>query len=286
MKRLLIVLLALSTIPAFSQKNPTEEAQPIVAEGKRLYRSEMASWYGTDLFLEKYKDRNMIGGYFSYEENNIPRCIFFSNDETVKVIGTMTFDSTYNTKTATVDLTERDFSTVEKDYYELRKSALNIIMGDTMFKTYRNMNLNLIPIINGSERKLYILTGTSENGLVIFGNDYLLIFNKNNGLLTKKALHRNIIPVNYGGKDEESKDLGGTMHTHLPETGDFITATDICTLMLYKKLTNWKQHTVVSEKYLNIWDCVNDKLVVLPMDAIKKIYKEDEKQDKKKDKKE
>ena len=36
-------------------------------------------------------------------KNNIPGVFSFSMMETVKVIGTMTFDSTYNTKTATVD---------------------------------------------------------------------------------------------------------------------------------------------------------------------------------------
>lgn len=46
-----------------------------------------------------------------------------------------------------------------------------------------------------------------------------------------------------------------TIHSHLPETGDYITATDICTLMLYEKAAKWKSHNVVSEKFLNIWDC-------------------------------
>ena len=40
-----------------------------VAEGKKLYASEMASWYGTDLFLEKYLLKNNIGGYFSFQPN-------------------------------------------------------------------------------------------------------------------------------------------------------------------------------------------------------------------------
>jgi hypothetical protein len=37
------------------------------------------------------------------------------------------------------------------------------------------------------------------------------------------------------------------MHSHLPETGDFITPTDICTLMPYEKFANWKTHNVVSK---------------------------------------
>ncbi len=40
-------------------------AQEITDEGIQLYRSEMASWYGTDVFVENYKQRENIGGYFS-----------------------------------------------------------------------------------------------------------------------------------------------------------------------------------------------------------------------------
>jgi hypothetical protein len=83
------------TLSVFGQKNPTEEAQPIVAEGKLLYRLEMASWYGTDLFLENYKKRENIGGYFSYSDNDISNCIFFSKSDNPKVIGTISFIDYY-----------------------------------------------------------------------------------------------------------------------------------------------------------------------------------------------
>jgi hypothetical protein len=46
----------------------------------------------------------------------------------------------------------------------------------------------------------------------------------------------------------QGKDEIGAMHSHLPESGDFSTATDICTLMLYAQITKWKQHIVVSKK--------------------------------------
>ncbi|MEZ4772703.1 MAG: hypothetical protein R3D00_05915 [Bacteroidia bacterium] len=71
MPKPLTFLLTLLTLSVFAQKNPTEEAAPIVAEGKLLYKSEMASWYGTDLFLEKYNNRDHIGGYFSYTDESV-----------------------------------------------------------------------------------------------------------------------------------------------------------------------------------------------------------------------
>jgi hypothetical protein len=268
MKKLFSIVLLLLCSFAYAQENPTEQAQPIVKEGKLLYRSEMASWYGTDLFIEKYKNAGNISGYFSYTEDSLSKCVFFSQGEPAKVIGTITFDSTYNIETANLDLTERSFTAAENDLYLLRKAALSEINSDTMFGSYKNTSLNLIPLIIGNEKKVYLLTGPKEPGVVIFGNDYLLTFDKNNKVLIKKPLHKNIILVYYGKSDGNEE---GTIHTHLPETGDFITATDICTLMLYAKFAKWKQHNVVSANYLNIWDCINNRLLVLPMSTIKKI---------------
>lgn len=285
MNRALTIILTFLSLSVFGQSNPTEQAQPIVAEGKLLYKSEMASWYGTDLFLENYTDRENIGGYFSYTDKELAKCIFFSKADKPKVIGTITFDSTYNTKTANVILTEREFTKTENDLYEIRKLALTEINSDTLFKTYKNTNLNLIPLINGSDKKVYILTGPQNNGVVIFGNDYLLTFDNNNKLLIKKQLHKNIIPVSYGGKEEEYKKSIGAMHSHLPETGEFMTATDICTLMLYEKFAKWEQHIVVSEKYMNIWSCKTDQLTVIPRDVVEKINKDQEKRNKKDKKK-
>lgn len=284
MKKLAIIFFTSLYLDVAGQGNPTEQAQPIVAEGKRLYKSEITSWYGTDLFLEKYTDKTKIGGYFSYTENEISKCIFFSKADTPIVIGAISFDSTFNTKTAKIDLAERNFTNNENNLYAIRKLALATIRSDTFFKTYKNTNLNLIPIIYNGDKKVYVLTGPEQNGVVIFGNDYLISFDKSNEIISKRQLHRNIIPINYGGKEEEGINVEGTIHSHSTETGDFITATDICTLMLYEKFAKWKQHNVVSEKYLNVWNCSTDQLVVIPMDLIDKIDKVQEKEKKKKNK--
>jgi hypothetical protein len=284
MKTTLIIILSIFTVSVFGQKNPTEKAQPIVEEGKLLYKSEMASWFGTDLFLESYKERDNIGGYFSYAVKDTAKCIFFSKAENPKVIGTISFDSTYNVNSAKTDLTERDFTSVEKDLYQIRDASLMELQTneDEFFTFYENTSPNIIPLISEGEKKVYILTGPQQSGVVIFGNDYLLKFDKNNKLKSKKQLHKNIIPVEYGGDVEEGKEVEGAVHSHLPETGDFITATDICTLMLYEKFTGWKTHTVISEKYLNIWNCKTDELMVISTKTVDKIDKDQEKRKKKK----
>jgi len=274
MKLRFTIIFILISFNTFGQ-NTSKKTAPIIKEAKRLYDVEMASWYGTDIFIEKYPNKENIGGYFSYVDKNVPTCIFFNRDESPKIIGTITFDSTYNVQTASVNLEERNLNTIEGELYMLRKKAIELAQKDTIFKSYKNTALNFIPLINGKDKKVYILTGPQKSGVVIFGNDYLITFDKKNNIKSRKQLHRNIIPIYYGAEEEKDEQ---TMHTHSPETGDFITATDICTLMLYAKYTKWKQHTVISKKYMNIWNCSSNELFVMTVEAMKKINEHQAKQ--------
>lgn len=280
MKRPLILLLSFVTTTLFAQDDLPRQARENVAEGKLLYRSEMASWYGTDLFLEHHKNRRDIGGYFSYTDSGFAKCVFFSNAAVPQVIGTIYFDSTYNTRTASIVLRERPLTSYENDLYVIRKKTMELLTEGDFYKSYEHTNPNLIPLIKGEEKKVYILTGPQENGVIIFGNDYLVTFDKNNNVVDKKSLHRNIISIDFQNKND-STNVVGAMHSHLPETGDFITPTDVCTLMLYEKFANWEQHEVVSKNYLNIWNCKTNELTVMPMKTVNKILKDQEKKKRK-----
>lgn len=263
-------LLFIYSLNAFAQLSIEElrkKAIPIVEEGKKLYQSEMASWYGTDLFLEVFQDRPAIGGYFSYDEGDAAKCIFYSKGEQPRVIGTISFESTYDPKKAVMSLTKRDFTSQEQALYQIRSNALTLVRTDTLFKHFKNTDLNLIPIISNGEKKVYVLTGPKQTGIIIIGNDYRITYDKDNHVKEKKQLHKNILSFQYGSNDSTIE----STHTHLPSTGDFITPTDICTLMLYEKFTTWKRHSVISKDYLSIWDCTTDKLSIIPMELIEKI---------------
>lgn len=277
MKRIFFLFLTFVSLSAGAQTDLQTRIKTIVDEGKRLYRSEMASWYGTDLFLVNYKSRTNVGGYFSFTtKEDVSKCIFFSKTEKPKVIGTISFDKTFNPELAKIDLNEREFTAIENDLYVLRKVALATINTDTLFKRYSNTDLNLIPLVYNNEKKVYVLTGPKQGGAVILGNDYLMTFDSNNQLIARKPLHKNIIPVPYAGKQSDGTEIVSTIHSHLPETGDLITSTDICTLMLYEKFAKWKSHKVVSQKYLSTWDCAKDELTVVEMGAVEKMLKEQE----------
>lgn len=178
-------------------------------------------------------------------------CLFYSKGEKPQVLERISFKDSYEPSKAIVEDQKGEFTSQEQEYYLLRKNALDEVEKDTaFFRSYKNTSLNLIPIIENNKKQVYILTGTSRSDLVIIGNDYLLNFDNDNKLISKKKLHANIITLQT--KVEEEKEEGkvtiGSVHNHIPETGDYITATDICTFMLYEKFTNWKQQMVISEK--------------------------------------
>ncbi len=247
--------------PAFSQEVPLQVRDSILKEADILYKSEQASWYGTDIFMQEYKgNKNNITGYFSYSMGDDQVCVFYDNAETPNIIGTIKFPQKGD---VLYDSAQRSFSALEKEYYHLRIAAYAEINNDTtLFRSYKGTNLNLIPIIDDTSRRVYVITGTAKPDVVFLGNDYLLYYTINNKLISKKAIHQGLIPVSYS--DPGAKDEMGAVHNHLPETGHFITATDICTIRLYQKIAKWKQHMVISEKYMSIWNCESNHLLIVP----------------------
>lgn len=272
MKSLLTVtLLVLSSASGFGQDKIEKLKNEVVREGFLLYESEKASWHGTDLFLEKFTDRTKIGGYASYTDGDNPKCIFVSKDDKTKVIGTMTFDKNFDLKTATTDLTERQLTNTEKEYITLREKAFERIYNDTIFKLYKNTNFNVVPLISDKESKVYVLTASTENGKVVIGNDYLIEFNKKGEVKKTSRLHKSMLSFDFGDKE---KQMISAMHSHLPEYNEIMTPTDICTTMLYQDYTKWENHTVLSKKYVSIWDCEKKQLVVHTREAWEKIGKD------------
>ncbi len=267
MKDLFIVFLTTLTF-SFSWGQSKEEKE-VVRVGKLLYKIEAASWNGTDVLLNKFGNlRQNIGGYFSYINKGSTWCIFYSKDDYPKVLLTIAF---VDDKDATVIISdqERQLSRLEMHLLVIRQKTMTQLQTDSLFKFYPETNPNVIPLIDKKGKRAYVLTGPQKEGVVIFGNDYLLTFDDEFKLLEKKSLHKNILNIEYGKVD--SQDIVATMHTHLPETGELITATDICTLMLYGKYAKWKQHYVISDKNVSIWDCSTNELTMLTREAWDRI---------------
>ena len=186
MKAKIVLYFLFVSLPLFAQsKKILKQAAEIEAEGRMLYRSEMASWYGSDLFMETFKNNtSRIGGYISYPQEEETKCVFYSNDPEPKALGTISFDSTFSVKTALQVYIERQLSDVEKEYVTLRVKAKAEIQKDTLFSHYKNSSLNLIPVINENMRRVYVITGPKNSGVILFGNDYVLDYDEDFNLLS------------------------------------------------------------------------------------------------------
>jgi hypothetical protein len=261
-------------IQSFAQQpDLVKVADSLSAEGDRLYKSEWASWYGSDIFAAECKEKRILsGGYISYDTGKGLNNIFFSKGDSPVVLATISFPYGFNSKNYKLDTASRKLSKAEMDLYTFRQKAVAEVYKDTLFKHYNNTSLNPIPIISNHVKKVYFLTGPAVNGVVLLGNDYLVTFDKDNNITSKRKLHRNLISIPYSKTEtDSSKIVVATIHSHSNETGEFITATDICTLRLYEKFTTWNQHLVISKDYVSLWNCKNDTLLILTAEAWKKI---------------
>ncbi|WP_422107870.1 hypothetical protein [Winogradskyella sp.] len=269
MRNLALILCFLLNYCLFSQKKETDK---ILKEGQLLYRLEKGSWYGTDHLFEKFKDkRDSIGGYLSYEdENSNITTVFFNRYDPDKVLIRYKFDSipkvlpismdTINTKV--LDL-ENDLRTILDDAKIKAQENKN-----AFFSFYNNTALNFIPLVNKEERKVLVLTGPKISGVVLIGNDYQLNYDNENNFRDKFKIHSTLLQFQYKSKDQQNQTVS-TVHSHV--NSDFISSTDICTLLLYRDYVEWTQHIVVSEKFVSIFDLKKESLVALTKEAWEKI---------------
>lgn len=269
-ERLLYIFTLIFCCISIQAQDLDKLAKNIEEEGKWLYRLEMAAWYGSDIFKENYSGERGIGGYFTYIDSRTPKCLFFSRDEKPKVIGVVSFGDIKIVETATIDFKVRDFKKDERELFSIRQRALEVIKQDTLFKNYTNANLNLIPTIDKEDRAVYVLTAPKVSDVVLFGNDYILKFDRANTLLYKAEIHRDLIPVEF----EEGGD-SVSFHNHRSETDPFITPTDVCTLMLYAKFAGWKRHYVASKDYVSIWNCETESLRIVTREQFDNMNEEE-----------
>ena len=128
--------------------------------------------------------------------------------------------------------------------------------------------MNFIPVITGKERNVFVLTGPQVSGIILIGNDYKLTYNKKNEFIKKEKIHNSILQFQYkSGKDESP--IETTFHSHI--ITDYFSSTDICTLLLYKDFLEWKQHIVIGEKYVSIFNIENESLFTMKTKDWKKI---------------
>lgn len=269
MKKLFIICLMLLSGIVFGQNKKTDK---ILAEGKLLYRLEKSSWYGTDDFLERFPSKmDSTGGYISYEtsENTITT-IFFSRFNENDILVRYEFDYIPGPRPISIDTLNLVATEYEKDLIAIRQDAMKRTYENTddFFTFYQNTSFNFIPLIKDKERKVFVLTGPQVSGVVIIGNDYLLNYDRKNNFKNKSKIHNSLLQFPYQSVEGENN-IEHTYHSHV--LTDYISSTDICTLLLYRDYIEWKQHIVISKKEVSIFNIENESIFTMKTDDWKKI---------------
>ncbi|WP_303317331.1 hypothetical protein Q4Q34_01380 [Flavivirga abyssicola] len=270
MQKIILTLLLLSTFLIYSQNKETEK---ILSEGKLLFRMEKGSWHGTDDMLARFKTKkDSVGGYLSYDtaENKI-NTIFFSRFDSDKILIRYEFDSLPKPQPIKIDTTNHNATDLEKNLISIRQDARNRAYAneDKFFSFYEKTSLNFIPVITDKERNVFVLTGPQVSGIVLLGNDYKLSYDKKNEFKKKEKIHNSILQFPNASEDKENPTVS-TIHSHV--ITEYISSTDICTLLLYKNYVEWNQHIVISEKEVSIFNLEKESLFTMKRKAWEKIY--------------
>lgn len=250
LKKIVLSFFMLLVMLGYSQNSETDK---VLAEGKKLYRLEKAAWYGVDDFLERFKSKqDSLAGYLSYfnDQGNVVT-IFYGRD-TSKILVRYEFENLPTKKPLLIDTRNRTTEPIEKILIEMRQDAKKRVKANVsgFYKFYDETSLSYIPIFNKNERKVYVITASKKKGEITLGNDYLLHYNSNNKFVEEEKFHHSLIRLKAKSGDRKNK-LVETMHTNV--MNDYIDATDICSLLLYKDFVEWNKHIVLSDKQVTVF---------------------------------
>lgn len=215
------------TVPMDEIRHKTDS---ILREGNLLYRLEKAAWISTDQAMEVPSVRNSFGGFLTYLRQDTVVAIIYDRMDFTKVIFELLFTDPANEPVAK-SLSKRTVTEYEKELILARDNIINgIIDNEYDVREPEGFSLNFVILPFEQGYKLYILTGTSQHNIIPFGNDYIFFANAEGEITRWRKFHSRLIPQSTVGPGGEP--ITTMMHSHL-RSEPYISATDICTFMLY-----------------------------------------------------
>lgn len=248
MKKTISLLLMLSLIfisaqeKTYSDKEFQQKLDSIKAEGNLLYSMENASWNSSDLLNKNKKVRDIAGNYLTYKSNDTVKTVYLNIDQNL-VVAEYSFKN--NLKNAVKEnFRQRKLNDIETNLRNVREKILSQL-SDPKYEVGapEGYTLNIIIIPFNEGYKTYLIPGTSQSGIIPFGNDYLFYSDKEGKISSSKRFHSRLIPTMTAMAGEGTMTM--TTHSHL-RTNPFISATDICTFKLYAPLTTLDEFSVYS----------------------------------------
>jgi len=215
----------------YSQEEIRIKTDSILAEGNLLYKLEKAAWLITDLTLDNPSIRLDFGGYISYVKGDTTVAIILSKSDPDNCIFEINFFQANFKKPIKELFEKRGISDFEKKLITAREKIIDEIIDneiEVIIPDGFNLNFVIFPIEGGY--KLYIMTGTSQENIIPFGNDYIFIVDNDYKIQHWRKFHSRLIPQKTVGPQGEI--VTGLTHSHL-KSEPFISTTDICIFMLY-----------------------------------------------------
>ena len=65
-------------------------------------------------------------------------------------------------------------------------------------------------------------------------------------------------------------------HRHSAATGEFMTPTDVCTIMLNQKKSRWQHQVVIGPNYVSVWYCDVNEIQTITKKEWYKFNKSDD----------
>jgi hypothetical protein len=247
-----------------SESDLKNQLDSVLKEGNLLYKYEKSTWIATDLAQENPIVKPDFYSYFTYEDSGEIKIIILGKNRQFCVAEYVFEEDFDNPKYVRID--KRNFSDKEKGLIEMREKIFDNISNPKygISVPYDGYSLNFILIPYANKYKFYVITGTEQENVIPFGNDYIFITNKKGKIKSWHKFHSRLIP---GYTMYDGNKVTEMTHSHM-RTTPLITATDICTFMLYAPLYDIDAFSVYSPaigKYMK-YNWKENAITVLPAD--------------------
>ncbi|WP_153394297.1 hypothetical protein [Chryseobacterium vaccae] len=226
----------------YSDQELKQKLDSIKAEGNLLFSHENASWHSGDLISQNKSVAGSVGTYLTYKVHDTIKTVFLNREQSL-VLAEYSFKNN-GTKPVKENFRQRKLNNTESGINKVRNTIIPQL-SDPKYEVGvpEGYNLNIIILPLNEKYKVYLIPGTSQNGIIPFGNDYLFITDGEGKILSNQRFHSRLIPAIT--QMENGTTSVKTTHSHL-KTNPFISATDICTFKLYAPLTKMEEFSVYS----------------------------------------
>lgn len=240
---LMLITTVFFSLNLFSQEeNIQVKLDSILTEADLVYQYEKSVWNSTDIVLSNRNLKKNLGGYIAHHSNDTITVTYLDKNQKESIARySYKFDDFKKPLMTAIGASE--LTSLEKELFEIQGKIINQLSDSEYNVTIpQDYNPNLVLIKGRDEYRLYIIMGTTETGVIPFGNDYLFKANSKGEITYWKKFHSRMIPTLAEFEGQKVKE---STHSHL-RTTPYITATDICTFRLYAQYTALKKFSVYS----------------------------------------